>query len=279
MTTVNDCYFHWCRNICKESYVVDECNVRSTFNPIKQRRMKLLQHQSIFTNLNCKPMIIYIKNMISSRCKLKVKSEIEKLGIKDANIQLGKVELSNPISDAQITQLQSALSPCGLEVMQNTNEELVEEIKAVIRQMIDEPVCDPVDHTMTNSEYISKKLGKSYTCLARVFAEETGMSIGQFIISHRIEHTKVLIRQDVLSLSDIAYRLNYSSIGHLSNQFKQTTGISPSVYRKIARNGFKESMIDDRLKPKKPSRSLIASLSGDRLKPNRNANQLSTYKI
>lgn len=224
-------------------------------------------------------MIIYIKNMVSSRCKLKVKSEFEQLGIKEAKVQLGKVELSNPVSNNQIEQLRNALSPSGLEVMLNSNLEVVEQIKGVVRQMIDEPVDSMVDQTITNSEYISKKLGKSYTCLAKVFSEETGVSIGQFIIGHRIEHTKELIRQDVLSLSEIAYRLNYSSIGHLSNQFKQTTGISPSVYRKISRNGFRESLKEERLKPDQPPRTLIASLNEDRLKRKLNANQLSISKI
>jgi AraC-like DNA-binding protein len=176
-------------------------------------------------------MTIYIKNMVCLRCKQKVAVELDRLGIESTVIQLGKVELSTPLSAHQLEKLRTTLSLYGLEVMRNRNEELVEKIKTVVMEMVD----DSGDElTVKHSEFISDKLGKKYTYLARVFVEVTGMSIRQFVISHRVELTKTLIRQNRQSLTEIAFQLNYSSIGHLSNQFKDTTGISPSVYRRIS---------------------------------------------
>lgn len=189
-------------------------------------------------------MIIYIKNMVCLRCVLKVQSELEQLGITDAIVQLGRVELSRSVSDDQMEQLRIALSTCGLEVMPKRNAKLVEQIKETIGDMLDEPIDKQI---RSHSEYISEKLGKNYAHLAGIFAEVTGISIGQFVIRFRVERTQQMIRQNVLSLSEIAFRLNYSSIGHLSNQFKQSTGISPSVYRQIARKELSESFVDSRL--------------------------------
>lgn len=186
-------------------------------------------------------MIIYIKNMVCSRCILKVKSELEKIGFSVANIQLGRVELSKPADDDQIEKLHRALSTSGLKIMHSKTIELVAAIKATVREMIDR---SSNDQDICHSEYISKKLGRSYPYLAGIFANSTGISIGQFVINYRLERTKELIRQNNLTLSEIAFKLNFSSIGHLSNQFKKSTGISPSMYKRMATNEPSEELIN-----------------------------------
>ncbi len=217
-------------------------------------------------------MIIYIKNMVCLRCKQKVATELDRLGITTATIELGRVEFCEPVSAYQIEKLHSALSPCGLEVMRNKNEELVEQIKFAIVEMIEET---QFELTTKLSEYLSKILGVKYPKLSRIFAEVTGISIRQFVISHRIELTKEMIRHNNQTLTEIALNLKFSSIGHLSNQFKQTTGIAPSVYQSIVRNGFQASLAEERVMPDLPPNLLIAAFNEDRLNRNNNSNKTS----
>lgn len=185
-------------------------------------------------------MIIHIKNMVSSRCTLKVKTEMERVGLIIENMQLGRVELSRPANDDQIEKLHTALSAAGLEVMNNKTVELVDQIKATVKEMIDR---SSNDQNVCHSEYISEKIGKTYPYLAGVFANSTGISIGQYVINYRLERTKEMIRNNRLSLSEIAFKLNFSSIGHLSNQFKKATGISPSMYRQLATNESSDKLV------------------------------------
>lgn len=168
--------------------------------------------------------------MVSLRCKMMVKEQLKKLGIKYAVIELGMVEILEDITQEQREQLKENLLKSGLELLDNKKSILIEKIKNVITEMIhysDE--LPKVNH----SEYISEKLGYDYTYLANTFSEVKGITIQQFIINHKIEKVKELLLYDELNLTEISYKLHYSSVAHLSNQFKKVTGLSPSFYKQL----------------------------------------------
>lgn len=168
--------------------------------------------------------------MVSLRCKMMVKEQLKKLGIKYAVIELGMVEILEDITQEQREQLKENLLKSGLELLDNKKSILIEKIKNVITEMIhysDE--LPKVNH----SEYISEKLGYDYTYLANTFSEVKGITIQQFIINHKIERVKELLLYDELNLTEISYKLHYSSVAHLSNQFKKVTGLSPSFYKQL----------------------------------------------
>lgn len=168
--------------------------------------------------------------MVSLRCKILVKQELEKLGLKHAVVKLGTVEILDDFSDAQRAQLNNNLLPSGLELLDNSKSILVEKIKNVIVEMIH--YSDELPK-MNYSDYISEKLKYDYTYLANTYSEIKGITIQQFIIIHKIEKVKELILYDELSLSEIAYKLHYSSAARMSNQFKKITGLTPSFYKSV----------------------------------------------
>jgi AraC-like DNA-binding protein len=175
-------------------------------------------------------MKLYIKYMVSLRCKMMVKEELKKLGLNYVVIDLGMVEIFEDITEKQREQLSENLLKSGLELLENKKSILIEKIKNVITEMIHySDVLPKVNY----SDYISEKLGYDYTYLANTFSEVKGMTIQQFIIIHKIEKVKELILYDELSLAEISYRLHYSSPAHLSNQFKKITGLTPSFYKKM----------------------------------------------
>ena len=175
-------------------------------------------------------MKLYIKYMVSLRCKMMVKEELKKLGINYVVVDLGQVEILEDITEEQREQLGKNLMKSGLELLETKKSILIEKIKNVITEMIHySDVLPKVNY----SDYISEKLGYDYTYLANTFSEVKGMTIQQFIIIHKIEKVKELILYDELSLAEISYRLHYSSPAHLSNQFKKTTGLTPSFYKKM----------------------------------------------
>ena len=167
--------------------------------------------------------MLYLKYMVSLRCKLFVQNELEKLGYKYANVDLGVVEVIKEMQPLQITEFKRALLQVGLELMDNKKSILIENIKNIIVEMIHHNDNLP---KVNYSEYISEKLGYDYTYLANTFSEVKGMTIQHFIIIHKIERVKELLLYDELSLTEISYKLHYSSVSHLSNQFKKITGLS-----------------------------------------------------
>lgn len=177
-------------------------------------------------------MKLYIKYMVSLRCKLLVKQELEKLGLQYTCIDLGVVEIKENITDEQKLKLKSNLAISGLELLDDQKSILIDKIKNVIIEMIH--YNDEIPK-VNNSEYISEKLGYDYKYLSNIFSEVKGIAIQQFIILHKIERVKELILYDELNLTEISYKLNYSSVAHLSNQFKKVTGQSPSFYKKIGK--------------------------------------------
>ncbi|MFZ4520942.1 MAG: helix-turn-helix domain-containing protein [Bacteroidales bacterium] len=175
-------------------------------------------------------MKIYIKYMVSNRCKLAVKEALKQLGLHFIVVDLGEVEIMESITALQRTELTGILLNSGLELMDDKRAVLIERIKNAVIEMIhhsDEMI-------KTNfSDFISKKLDHDYTYLANLFSEVQGTTIEHYIISHKIERIKELIIYDELNITEIAWKLNYSSVAHLSNQFKKATGLSPSHFKQL----------------------------------------------
>jgi AraC-like DNA-binding protein len=168
--------------------------------------------------------------MVSIRCKMVVKSELNKLGLHHLVVDLGEVEIKENLNAEQRAKLKNALLKSGLELMDDKKAILIEKIKNVIIEMVHYEDDLP---KAKNSDYISKKLNHDYTYLANLFSEVTGITIEHFIIAHKIEKVKELLLYDELSLSEISYKLNYSSVSHLSNQFKKVTGLTPSFFKNL----------------------------------------------
>lgn len=170
--------------------------------------------------------------MVSIRCKLMVKDELEKLGIQFVAVELGDIDLRENISEEQRNQLAVALKKLGLELMDDKKSIIVEKIKNVIIETIhysDEAL------KINFSKHLSEKLQFDYTYLANLFSETTGTTIENFTINHKIERVKELLIYNELSLTEISYMLNYSSVAHLSNQFKKVTGLTPTFFKLIKR--------------------------------------------
>jgi AraC-like DNA-binding protein len=168
--------------------------------------------------------------MVSIRCKMMVKAELDKLGLRYGTVDLGEVEVRDHMTDEQHALLKKALLQMGLELMDDQRAILIEKIRQVVIEMMHYE--DEVPR-VKNSVYISGKLHHSYTYLANIFSETTGTTIEHYIIAHKIERVKELLLYDELSLTEIAYKLNYSSVAHLSNQFKKVTGLTPSYFKQL----------------------------------------------
>lgn len=168
--------------------------------------------------------------MVSNRCKMAVKDELKKLGLHFIVVDLGEVEIMENITISQREQLNSALVVAGLELMDDKRAVLIERIINVITEMIH--YSDDVPK-VNYSDFISEKLNYDYTYLSNIFSEVKGITIQQFIIIHKIERAKELLLYDELNLTEISYKLHYSSVAHLSNQFKKITGLSPSQFKQL----------------------------------------------
>lgn len=168
--------------------------------------------------------------MVTIRCKMVVKSELEKFGIHYNSVDLGEVIVRDEPSQVQLDQLALGLRKAGLELMDDKKSILVEKIKAVIIELVH---YNDDQLKINLSDYLTEKLSHNYTYLANLFSEVKGTTIEQFYIGHKIEKVKELLVYDELTLTEIAYKLNYSSVAHLSNQFKKMTGLTPSHFKKL----------------------------------------------
>ncbi len=184
----------------------------------------------IFESEHHEHMNLYIKYMVSLRCKMLVKEELHKLGMDDVTVELGVVEIQDDITMDQREALRNSLAKSGLELLDDKRNILVEKIKNVIVELIHHAEDLP---NVNDSEYISKKLGYDYTYLSNTFSEVKGMTIQKFIILNKIEKAKEMLLYDEDNLTEIAYKLNYSSVAHLSNQFKKITGFTPSFFKNM----------------------------------------------
>ena len=175
-------------------------------------------------------MKIFIKYMVSNRCKIVVRDELRKLGLHFIVVDLGEVEIMEDITQVQREQLQEALLVTGLELMDDKRAILIERIKKVVIELVHH---SDGEMTMNFSDYLSEKLNHHYTYLANLFSEVQGTTIEQFLIAHKVERIKELIIYDELNITEIAWKMNYSSVAHLSNQFKKVTGLSPSHFKQL----------------------------------------------
>lgn len=185
-------------------------------------------------------MKLFIKYMVSNRCKIAVKEVLKSLNIHYIMVDLGEVEIMEELSDLQREQVRVGLQYSGLELMDDKRAVLIEKVKNIIIEMVHH-TSEPI--SVNFSDYLSQKLDYDYTYLANLFSEVQGTTIERFIISHKIERIKELMIYDELTITEIAYKMNYSSVAHLSNQFKKVTGLSPSHFKKV--KGQKRSPIED----------------------------------
>ncbi len=168
--------------------------------------------------------------MVSLRCKMLVKEELKKLGLHYVIVDLGMVEILEDISPNKFIELKKDLAISGLELLDDKKSILIEKIKNVIIEMVH--YTDEIPK-VNYSDYISEKLHQDYTYLSNVFSEVKGITIQQFIIQHKIERVKELLLYDEMNLTEISYILNYSSVAHLSSQFKKHTGLSPTFFKQL----------------------------------------------
>jgi AraC-like DNA-binding protein len=168
--------------------------------------------------------------MVSNRCKMAVKDALRKLKLHFVVVDLGEVDIMENINEEQRAQLKVELFNSGLELMDDKRAMLIEKIKNVIIEMVH---YSEESIKVNFSDYLSEKLNHDYTYLANLFSEVQGTTIEQFIIVHKIERIKELIIYGELNITEIAWKMNYSSVAHLSNQFKKVTGLSPSHFKQM----------------------------------------------
>lgn len=173
---------------------------------------------------------IFIKNMVCDRCIMVVQNELEKLGLDAKNIKLGEVILSKEITSLEKENLSKTLEPLGFEVIDDKKGRIIEKIKNIIIDLVHHQDSD----VKTNlSDVLSDKLHHDYNYMSNLFSEVEGTTIEKYFIAQKVEKVKELLVYDELSLSEIANRLNYSSVAYLSNQFKKVTGLTPSHFKQI----------------------------------------------
>jgi AraC-like DNA-binding protein len=177
-------------------------------------------------------MKIFIQYMVSLRCKLLVKSELDKLGVGYTSVELGEVQLEEPLSAMNRELLRIELLKSGLKLMDDKTTILIEKIINIIVEMVH--YSDELPK-VNFSTLLSEKLHLDYHKMADIFSKTKGVTIEKFIILHKIERAKELIIYDELNLTEISYKLHYSSVAHLSHQFKQVTGLTPTFFKSLIR--------------------------------------------
>ena len=168
--------------------------------------------------------------MVCNRCKWVVKTELEKLGNEVMVVNLGEVELKNEVSADQLQNIEKKLEEFGFELISDKSSVLIEQIKTLIITLVQKP--DELEK-QNLSQYLSQQLHKDYSALSKLFSEVTGITIEQYFILQKIERAKELMVYDELSLTQIAWELGYSSVAHLSSQFKKVTGLTPSHFKNL----------------------------------------------
>jgi len=176
---------------------------------------------------------LYIKNMVCDRCIRVVREELVKLGHDVRAVSLGEAEIGGTVTDGQLLEIRSMLVQNGFELIEDKNAKIIEAIKTAVIQLVHHN-HDTQPLKIKYSEYISRAIGKDYHALSVLFSSVENITIEQYIIRQKIERVKELIKYDERSLSEIAYMMKYSSVQHLSNQFKSVTGFTPSQFKKLS---------------------------------------------
>ncbi|MCF6268335.1 MAG: helix-turn-helix transcriptional regulator [Melioribacteraceae bacterium] len=173
---------------------------------------------------------LYIKNMVCPRCIKVVKEELEKLGVKILSINLGEVETARPREELPLQQISQVLKANGFELIEDAKSKIIESVKNEVISSIQQ--YEEIDlETINFSKLLSKKVGKDYNYLSSLFSKIEGITIEHYIILQKIEKAKEFLKYGDQTLSEISYRLGYSSVQHLSRQFKNTTGMTASQFK------------------------------------------------
>lgn len=168
--------------------------------------------------------------MVCIRCQMVVKAELEKFGLHYRSVNIGEADILEELNQEQLELLDKSLKKSGLQLIDNKKSILVEKIKSVIIELVH---YSEEQLKVNLSDFLSEKLNHDYTYLANLFSEVKGTTIEKFYLNHRIEKVKELIVYDQLNLTEIAFKMHYSSAAHLSNQFKKITGLSPSHFKNL----------------------------------------------
>jgi AraC-like DNA-binding protein len=177
---------------------------------------------------------LHIKNMVCNRCIKVVQDEFAKLDFNIEEIELGKVSVSSQLTKDEIEEVRKVLDENGFELIDDKKSKLIDRIKTIIIERTH--YSESGFESLNTSEYISKELGHDYSYLSNLFSSVEGITIEKYIINQKIEKVKELLVYDELSLNEISYQLGYSSVQHLSNQFKKITGLTPSHFKKLKEN-------------------------------------------
>ncbi|MFS8615281.1 MAG: AraC family transcriptional regulator [Solitalea sp.] len=178
------------------------------------------------------PNKIYIKNMVCPRCIKVVKEELENLELPVTEVELGEASFQRDITGEELARLATMLEENGFELLEGQRQRLIAQLKTLIIEMVHTGTADKEAHE-NNSTYLSRKLNQDYNYLSSLFSATENLTIEKYIILQKVERVKELLAYNELSLSEIAYQLDYSSVAHLSAQFKKVTGLSPSHFREI----------------------------------------------
>jgi AraC family transcriptional regulator len=178
---------------------------------------------------------LLIKNMVCNRCIKVVTEELEKLGLKVVNVSLGKAVIEGGLGKKSATKLRTALKENGFELIEDKKGQIIEQIKTLLINLIHYNQ-EETPLLVNYSKYISENLDIDYAYLTTLFSEEEGITIEKFIILQKIERVKELLTYQELTLSEIAYQMNYSSVQYLSNQFRKVTGLTPTAYKQQTEN-------------------------------------------
>lgn len=171
----------------------------------------------------------HIKNMVCDRCKAAVRAAFEKEGIKTSAVELGLVQTEDAIDDKKIEAVTAELKSLGFELLYDSRQQTAERIKSLVIEML--RYGSGKDMTVNVSAFLADRMHSDYSALSKLFSAETGMTIEKYVIAQKVELAKELLSYGELSLTEIAVRLNYSSVAYLSAQFKTVTGMTPSQYK------------------------------------------------
>ncbi len=185
-------------------------------------------------------MKILIKNMVCDRCKMAIQNVLDKLELKPKAVYLGEVDFGDATIDTKVlAQFQNKIAPLGFEIINDKKTRLIENIKKKVISLVQQP---PALQKVKLSEYLSNQLHHDYTHLSNLFSAVEGVTIEQYFINQKIEKTRELLVYDELTLTQISYRLGYSSVAHLSRQFKKVTGMTPSQFKQLRGSNQRQSL-------------------------------------
>ena len=176
--------------------------------------------------------ILYVKNMVCNRCIQVVKEELSQLGIVAQDVQLGEVRLTKPVSVDKLDEVREVFTHRGFEILEDANSKLIEQIKTSIIDLVHNP---EIVSNQNVSDYLEELIGKDYSYLSNLFSSVENITIERYLILQKVEKIKELLIYDELTLSEISYKMNYSSVQYLSGQFRKVTGMSPSEFKKLTK--------------------------------------------